>query len=444
MKRVIGFSRYFLAAAIFSTVLAAAALVGYLVRGFNLGVDFQAGLLQEVQFAPTAFSLTYTGPGSASITLSRTGITIVIRGVGIQEVQHDFPFAAYPTVGDLAAGLGRVDGLAAAVSALNSTSSAWLTQSAQSSPELGVEPFVIHYLAPGEAPVPIEEVRAALAGLGEVAVQVLGEPAERRFMVRLQDSVITGAESAPAVSGEAVVAALEKKFGAGGVAVTKSEYVGSRFSKQLTDQAGILLGFTLLLILGYSSIRFKPQYAIGAVLAIVHDALIMVGFIVYSRMEFNTTTIAAILTILGYSINDTIVIFDRVRETRRIFPDDPFVAVLNRAISETLGRTIITTLTTMLAVVALFVFTTGSMKDFALALLVGMTSGVYSTIFIACGFVALWDARIKGRFTKRPAKPDARPAKPDARPTDRPDARPVTGPAVKPAAGPAPAASSRS
>jgi preprotein translocase subunit SecF len=127
----------------------------------------------------------------------------------------------------------------------------------------------------------------------------------------------------------------------------------------------------------------------------------MVAFIAWTRMEFNTTTIAAILTILGYSINDTIVIFDRIRETRRIYPDDSFVNVLNRALTETLGRTIITTLTTMLAVVSLFVFTTGSMKDFALAMLVGMVSGVYSTIFIASGIVYGWELRKSAKAKRR-------------------------------------------
>jgi len=118
-------------------------------------------------------------------------------------------------------------------------------------------------------------------------------------------------------------------------------------------------------------------------------------------MEFNTTTIAAILTILGYSINGTIVIFDRVRENRRIFPDDAFVDVLNRSITGTLSRSIITTFTTMLAAISLFLFTTGSMKDFALALLVGMTSGVYTTTFIATGFVYFWDVQASKREKKR-------------------------------------------
>jgi preprotein translocase subunit SecF len=210
------------------------------------------------------------------------------------------------------------------------------------------------------------------------------------------DVVVADVEAAgDGMNSDDIVRRLEDSFGSGEVVVLRSDFVGSRFSKQLADQAGILMFLTLLLILIYASVRFKPQFAIGAVLAIAHDALIMVAFITWSRMEFNTTTIAAILTILGYSINDTIVVFDRIREVGRLYPDDSFTSLLDRAITETLGRTIITTLTTMLAVMSLYVFTSGSMKDFALALLVGMISGVYSTIFIACGFALFWQKHLK-------------------------------------------------
>ncbi|AEF81822.1 protein translocase subunit SecF [Leadbettera azotonutricia] len=398
MKRIIPFSKFFLPAIILSILLAVGGIVGYVTEGFNMGVDFQAGLLQEIQFAPGAFQVTYNGRGNASISLSRTNLTIVISGAGVEEEQHDFPFASYPAVNDLVRGLQAIDGISAsASSSVGSIRSSWLVVSAQSSPQLGSVPYNVHYLSPDEQVIPIEDVRSALLPLGTVSVQSLGEPAERRFMVRMEDSDIEGGQGVPA---EKIISTLETAFGHGGVAVNKSDYVGSRFSKQLADQAGILLGLTLLLILLYSTIRFKPQYAIGAVLAIVHDGLIMVAFVVWSRMEFNTTTIAAILTILGYSINDTIVIFDRVRESRRIYPDDTFVRILDRSLTETLSRTIITTFTTMLAVLSLFIFTTGSMKDFALALLVGMTSGVYSTIFIACGFVNLWEAQ-KNKREKR-------------------------------------------
>jgi preprotein translocase subunit SecF len=407
MKRIIPFSKFFLPAAILSTVLAVAGVAGYVRMGFNLGVDFQAGLLQEIQFAPSAFSVTYGGQGRASVSLTRTGLTVVVSGAGIDEVQYDFPFAGYPMVGDLVRGLAGIEGINVSALAAASTNSSWLVGNAQSSPELGAEPFTVHYLSPDEQEIPIEDVRSSLFPLGTVSVQVLGTPAERRFMIRIEDSEIEGGRGVPV---EKILDTLEAAFGQGGVAVTRSDYVGSRFSKQLTDQAGILLALTLLIILIYSSVRFKPQYAIGAVLAIIHDGFIIVAFVVWSRMEFNTTTIAAVLTILGYSINDTIVIFDRIRETRRIYPDDNYVNVLNRAVTETLSRTIITTATTMLAVVSLYVFTTGSMKDFSLALLVGMVSGVYSTIFIACGFVYFWESRkIKG--AKRKAALTVAPAK---------------------------------
>ncbi|MDR0497195.1 MAG: protein translocase subunit SecF [Treponema sp.] len=399
MKQIIYFSRYFLPAAIFSIILTGLGITGYFLMGFNLGVDFQAGLIQEIQFAPTAFRLTYNGPGNASISLSRSAIDIVISGAGIDELTHRFAFAFYPSQAELVRGLRGVEGLGVTEPASSAAQSSWLIQSAQSSPRLSADyPFVIHYLPPGAALVRIEDVRSSLIPLGTVSVQNLGNPVERRFMLRMEDSEIGSGRNVPA---ERIINALETTFGRGEVAVTRSDYVGSRFSKQLTDQAGILTAMTLLLILAYCTLRFKLRFAAGAVLAIVHDALIMVAFVVWIRMEFNTATIAAILTILGYSINDKVVVFDRMKETRRIYPDDTFVNILNRAITETLSRTIITTSTTMLAVVSLYIFTTGAMKDFALALLVGMITSVYSTIYIASSIVFMWDKQANKREKKK-------------------------------------------
>jgi preprotein translocase subunit SecF len=409
MKRIIPFSKYFTITAIFSAVLVVAGIAGYiLLGGFNLGVDFQAGLIQEVQFAPPALGITYRGRGNATISLDRNGIYIVVSGSGLEGATYFFPYADYRTIGDIGAAMTEVEGLGLSIDAPGSVPAALLVQSAQGTPQLGADPFVVHYLPPDAAPIPIENVRASLLSLGTVSVQILGEAAERRFMIRMEDSEIGAQGGVPA---EKIIAALEANFGAGGVAVTRSDYVGARFSKYLTDQAGILMGLTLLLILAYASIRFKPQFAIGAVLAIAHDAMVMVAFITWTRMEFNTTTIAAILTILGYSINDTIVIFDRIRESRRIYPEESFVAILDRSLTETLSRTMITTLTTMLAVSSLYIFTTGSMRDFALCLIVGMISGVYSTIFIASGFVNFWDQRVQRKAKQRLGIPAGSPAK---------------------------------
>jgi preprotein translocase subunit SecF len=402
--RIVRFSKLFIPAAVFSVILIVFGVVGFFfMGGFNLGVDFQAGLIQEVQFAPPAFGLTWSGRGNASISFDRGNIYIVVSGAGVDNVTHSFPFTAYPTIGVLSSALDAQDGLDVVMFAPAGALSSLLVQSAQVNPQLGADPYIVHYLPEDSPDIPIEDVRAALTPLGTVSVQVLGEDSERRFMIRMEDSEIGAENSVPA---EKVIAALEGIFGDNGVAVTRSDYVGSRFSKQLTDQAGFLMALTLILILVYASIRFKPQFAIGAVLAIAHDALVMVAFIAWTRMEFNTTTIAAILTILGYSINDTIVIFDRIRENRRIYPDGRFVNILDRSLSETLSRTIITTITTMLAVLSLYIFTTGSMKDFALALLVGMVSGVYSTIFIASGFANFWEVMAG----KRRARPKAVPA----------------------------------
>ena len=393
MKKIIRFSRFFVPAAIISIILVIVGIGGYVAKGgFNLGVDFQAGLLQEIQFAPTAFQLTYDGPGHASISLSRNNIDIVVSGATVDEVTHRFAFSSYASQGDLVMALREVQGLNVSDSASIYARSAWLTQSAQSSPLLEADkPLKIHYLPPDAEPVRIEDVRSSLLSLGSVSVQSLGAPSERRFMIRMEDREIeSGERSSPA---EAIFSALENGFGYGEVSVTRSDYVGSRFSKNLTDQVGLLLSLTLLLMLAYMAFRFKLQYAVGAVIGIIYDGIIIVAFVVWTRMEFNTTTIAAILTILGYSTNNTIVVFDRIRENRRIFPNDPFVDVLDRSLTGTLNRTFITTITTMVAVLSLFIFTTGSMKDFALAIMIGLTSGVYTTLFIASGFVYFWELK---------------------------------------------------
>jgi len=404
MKKVLRFSNIFFPAMIFSIALTSAGVVSYFVKGgFNLGVDFQAGLIQEVQFAPTAFSITWSGRGNATIAFDRSGIHIVNSGVGVDARTISFPFNEYGTIGELTQALSsRVEGIGVKLNVPGGISSGWLVRSAQGNPQLGSEPYAVHYLDPASPEIKIETVREATSSLSQsVSVQSLGQPGDRQFMIRVDDKQMEGEGGSPS---ERITNILENYFGAGEVVVHRSDYVGSRFSKNLTDQAGLLMGLTLLLILGYASIRFKPQYAIGAVIGILHDTLVMVAFVVWSGMEFNTTTIAALLTILGYSINNTIVIFDRIRENRRIYPDEVFVNVLNRSLTETLSRTIITTLTTMLAVLSLIIFTTGSMRDFARALQVGMISGVYTSIFIACGFVNFWETRKAKREKLKLAK----------------------------------------
>ena len=217
MKRIVHFSKAFFPAAIISAVLIILGIIGYVILGgFNLGVDFQAGLIQEVQFAPTAFSLTYTGLGNASVSMDRSGLYIVISGSGVEGTTHSFPYADYGTIGVLLGGIRgkNVEGLGVAEEpSLGNIPSLTLIQSAQGNPQLSSIPYVVHYLPPNAPFIGIDEVRTALLSLGTVSVQVLGESRERRFMIRMEDSEVNNKEGVPA---EKIISALEANFGSAG------------------------------------------------------------------------------------------------------------------------------------------------------------------------------------------------------------------------------------
>ena len=401
MKEIIRFSKFFVPAMVISIMILVLGVAGFFITdGFNLGVDFQAGLIQEVQFAPSALRMTYNGGGNAQISVGRNNLTIVVSGIGINEIQYDFPFSNYQTMGELVPGLSAINGLNVTNLAPNNASTSWLIQSSIAERQLGTTPYILHYLAPGARPVAIEEVRSSLLPLGTISVQILGNPEDRLFMIRMDDKEI-GSDRSGVPAERRIINTLENSFGQGEVVIIRSDKVDERFSKNLTDQAGYLIFFTLALILVYMTFRFKLQYAVGAVVGIMNDGIVMITFILLTQMEFNITTIAALLTILGYSTNNTIVVFDRIRENRRIFPDDTFISILDRSLTGTLGRTIITTVTTMVAVLSLYIFTTGSMQAFALALLVGMTSGLYTTMFIASGIVYFWEMKKQKKEKKR-------------------------------------------
>ncbi len=404
MKRIIRFSKFFVPAVVASSAIIVLGLIGYFTKGFNLGVDFQAGINETIQLALPAGQVSFTGKGNAELTISESQLTVVFSGAEAQKRTVTLDYKSYPTIGDIVAALAKEPEIKVTTTEGNDAlPSSSLVPTYQGNSLLSQNPVNL-YRTPvneGERYASIETVRAALTPLGEVSVQTINPASLQRYLVRVRDDG-KDPQFTTTVS-QTIRRLIEDKVGKDRVVMVKTDYVGPRYSQTLGMQSAWLVALTLLLILIYSAIRFKIQYAIGAVLAIMHDALIMVAFIVWTRMEFNTNTIAAILTILGYSINDTIVQFDRVREERKIHPSDKFVDVLDMALTLTLGRSIITTLTTMLAVLALFFFTTGSIKDFSLALLVGMTSGVYSTIFIASAFVLMWE-NIKAKKDSRGPK----------------------------------------
>ncbi|MCL2804936.1 MAG: protein translocase subunit SecF [Treponema sp.] len=402
MKKTIRFSKFFIPAAVISVILVIFSISGYIInKGFALGVDFQAGLIQEVQVAPTAFGLRWNGTTSAVIQFDRNNIYIIVSGSGIESRTYPFPYSEHNTIGSLKNAMEeQLENMEILLSANENVNSQWLIFSSLGNRLLSNEGlYVVHYLDPQSHPIDISDVRTAMAGFTQsVSVQNLGTPEARQFMVRVEDK-----EEGRVTSSE-IVQILESYFGSGSIVVLRSDYVGSRFSKDLTDQAGILITLTLLLVLLYSAFRFKVQFAVGAVIAIMYDVLVIIAFVVWTRMEFTTLTIAAILTILGYSTNNTIILFDRIRENLRIYSDHSFVDILNISLTGIFGRTIITTASTMLAVLALFIFTAGSMKDFALALLVGMISGVFTTLFIVSGFVNFWQNIKQKREKKKLAR----------------------------------------
>jgi preprotein translocase subunit SecF len=165
--------------------------------------------------------------------------------------------------------------------------------------------------------------------------------------------------------------------------VKGSDYVGPKFSAALSASAFLLVVVALVLILLYIWFRFKFAYAVSALTALVHDILIMLAFIAVARLEVSTTTIAAVLTIIGYSLNDTIVVFDRIRENTQVMAGSTTERIINKSITQSLSRTIMTSLTTLLAVIPLYIFATGGIKLFALNLIVGIVVGTYSSIFVA-------------------------------------------------------------
>ncbi|WP_438971122.1 protein translocase subunit SecF [Methylophaga sp.] len=165
--------------------------------------------------------------------------------------------------------------------------------------------------------------------------------------------------------------------------VRRVEFVGPQVGEELTEQGGLAMLYALIGILIYVSLRFEYRFAIGSVVALIHDVVLTLGFFSLTRVEFDLTVLAAILAIIGYSLNDTIVVFDRIRETFLKMRKGGSEEIVNRALNDTLSRTLMTSMTTLLVVLALFVFGGEVIHAFSIALLLGIIIGTYSSIYIA-------------------------------------------------------------
>jgi len=257
-----------------------------------------------------------------------------------------------------------------------------------------------------EAPVAEDAVRQALAGVpGEKVVQSYGDPADNQVLVRLPE--LAEEQGASLEEGaRAVVAALQ---GAGlpTFELLSQEIVGPVIGRELQLKGLYATLFSILGIAVYIAFRFRPAFAVGAIAATLHDVLVTLAFLAFFGYDLSLNIVAALLTITGYSVNDTIVIFDRVRENvRSKMRRDPLEKVVNTAVNQTLSRTIITAGTTFLSVLALYVFGGEVLEGFAFTMLVGIVSGTYSTVFIAAAI-----AIILGNRSGAPAAAAAAPVK---------------------------------
>ncbi len=232
----------------------------------------------------------------------------------------------------------------------------------------------------------IRQVVGAL-GLGDVSVQEFGEPTE--VLIRFEEQ--PGGEEAQRAAQERVEKALKEAIP--GVEIRQTNFIGPKVSGELARDGTLAVTLAVLLVLVYIWFRFEWQFGVGAVIALVHDVTLTIGFFSITQLEFNLSIIAALLTIVGYSLNDTVVVYDRIRENMRKFRRMPLAELLDLAINETLSRTVMTSLTTLIALVALFVFGGAVLRGFTAAMIWGIFVGTYSSIFIASPILLFLDLR---------------------------------------------------
>ena len=226
-------------------------------------------------------------------------------------------------------------------------------------------------------PAELESVRAVLSDSGFDLAQAQHFGTSRDVLIRIAPR--DGKESAQL--SEDVLTALRTQNAS--VEMRRVEFVGPQVGKELTEQGALAMIYALIGILLYIIVRFQWRFAPGAVVALLHDVLIIVGFFALTRSDFDLTVVAALLAVIGYSLNDTIVVFDRIRENFRKMRKRTAVEVVNASINQTLARTLMTSLTTLLVLGSLFIFGGEVIHGFSLALILGVVVGTYSSIYVA-------------------------------------------------------------
>jgi preprotein translocase subunit SecF len=244
-------------------------------------------------------------------------------------------------------------------------------------------------------PISADRIRDTLAEMGYADAEIQHFGGDREAIIRVQEEA-----KGEDVAG-AIVQALNEGNPGNHADMRREELVGPKVGRELRTKATMAIVYALVGILIYISLRFEFKFAVGAVVALVHDVMITLGMFSLTGREISLPVIAAFLTIVGYSLNDTIVIYDRIREDRRKLYGRSFVDIVNTSLNESLSRTLVTSLTTLLVVVCLFFFGGEVIKDFAFALMVGVIVGTYSSLYVASPLVVEWQVHGERRKRRR-------------------------------------------
>lgn len=236
-----------------------------------------------------------------------------------------------------------------------------------------------------EQPADLDAIRAQLASAGYDEAQVQNFGSANDVLIR----ILPKGEADSAKLGDQILKLLQSSGSQ--VDLRRVEFVGPQVGEELTERGGTAMIFALLMILGYIMFRFQWKFAVGSVAALIHDVIIVVGVFSIFQLPFDLSVLAAVLAVIGYSLNDTIVVFDRIRENFRQIRRGTAASIMNTSINQTLSRTIITGLTTLLVLLALFAVGGEAVSGFSLALIIGIVVGTYSSIYTASAMALALD-----------------------------------------------------
>ncbi len=370
------------------------------VHGLNYGVDFAGGTEMEVKFG------TAIDPGKVRTLVEELGF----KGASVQaygpEAEHSYLIrverVALLTVPD-------VDKVAQAVKAKIPS---YLDHTFN--PEFG-DKIDFTFKDVPQTDAAVDAFRKSLQAAVESAGVKVSE-------VRKEQGLAAGSASFSVITQgiqDKVRNGLAASFAAEKPEVRRVEYVGPAVGRELRTQGFKAILFAMALIVAYVGLRFDFRFSPGVIIAIIHDAIITLGYFAFTGREFNLTSIAVILTVVGYSVNDTVVVYDRIRENQGKYKGRGLAEIVNLSINEVLGRTFLTSFATALSLVGLLVLGIGTIFDFSAAMLMGIISGTYSTWFIAAPMTIWLEERAKKKATARAgaaggSKPGATPPGPSA------------------------------